>query len=529
MNRIKGIITVFLTVCLAVSAAGCDIVDTIKREFTGTVGETNGTENVKTVSNSISLGMIDFDTFNPLVTKSETVKECMQFVYEPLFELNEYLEAVPVLAEGYTVSADGRTVDITLKDNVLWHDGSAFTAYDAAYTIKQIRAGVTTYTGALANMADYTATGDHSLRIVLNYAVPNFAALLTFPIVQQRTDMRINASYVPVGTGAFRYETQLSTGKLSFIAFDNYHKGKAKINNMYLYTVPDIKKYESMFEANEIDLMTGETVDLSEYTPRGNAKNNEYITNKMTFLGYNLQNSLLGGTDTRSGLSELINKDGIVNSVIYSRGVACDVPINPSSVYYYDTNTKFQADEVLAAQRLGNDNWGMDDKGAYVRRAGGGKETLKLELLTNSDSAEKVSIANYIAEDFNGFGVSVTVTALPYEEYMARINAKNYDLMIGEMEISANLDLSSILSSTDNYFSYRNVNLDMLIGQMGMTSDSEQLKTLFVQYGETVRGDVPFTPLFFRKGNVLSGSKIKNQVVPAIGRFYRDVETWSVM
>lgn len=530
MNRVKRIISVLIAISLSVSLAGCETIDRIKQriaqEEPNTAAVENNTENE--VSNSISVGILDFDTFNPLLTKSETVKECMQMVYEPLFDVNESLRPVPVLAESYTVSPDGRTIDITLKNNILWQNGANFTAYDAAYTIKQIRSGITTYTDLLANMADYKATGDYTLQIVLNYAVPDFVSLLTFPIVQYQSDMKMNVNYIPVGTGPFGFETQMSTGKISFKAFDNYHSGKALIDNMYVYTVPDLQKYESMFEASEIDLMTGETVDLSEYTPRGSARNNEYITNKMTFVGYNLRNSALWGAQTRKGLSKLIDKDSIVNSTIYSRGVACDIPINPSSIFYYDTNTKFKADELLATQFLGNDGWGINRDGKYVRTVNGEKQTLEFEILTNVDSAEKVNIAKKIAEFFEGFGIPTSVSALTYDQYMEKINAKDYDIMIGEIEIGANLDLTPLVSSSDNYFSYQNTSLDMLAGQIGMTHDEEQMKDLFRQYSDIIIDDMPFTPLFFRKGDVMSSSKIKSEVVPSVTRQFRNVEAWSV-
>lgn len=529
MNRIKRITAAVLSACMILLAAGCAALDTIKEkivEETGgvTVDNTNTTE----VSNSISVGIIDFDTFNPLVTKSQTVKECMEFVYEPLFDVNEKLQPVPVLADSYTVSPDGRTIDILLKNNVVWQDGSNFTAYDAAYTIKQIRSGITEYTENIAGMADYLATGDYSLRIVLNYAVPDFVSLLTFPIVQYKTDMSVNPHYIPMGTGAFRYNAQVSAGKLSFTAFENCHNGRAKIDTLYVHTVPDLQKYESMFEANEIDLMTGETVDLSEYTPRGSAVKNEYITNKMTYVGYNFQNKLLSGADTRKGLSLLIDKESIVNSTIYSRGIACNVPINPSSVYYYDTNTKFKSDELLALQHLGDDGWGINSEGKYERKINGERQVLGFEILTNADSAEKVNIANKISDTLNEFGIPAVVLSLPYEQYVSRINAKNFDIMIGETELSANLDLTPLVSSSDNYFSYQNNAVDMLIGQMGMTRDEEQLKTLYRQYGDTIINDMPFSVLFFRKGDVMSGSKIKSGVVPSVSRLYRNVETWSV-
>ncbi len=42
-----------------------------------------------------------------------------------------------------------------------------------------------------------------------------------------------------------------------------------------------------------------------------------------------------------------------------------------------------------------------------------------------------------MADSYTRFGIPTTVTALPYDEYIARINAKNYDIMIGEIEVSA--------------------------------------------------------------------------------------------
>lgn len=37
------------------------------------------------------------------------------------------------------------------------------------------------------------ATGDYTFQITLNYAVPNFVSLLTFPIVKYQSDMKGNA------------------------------------------------------------------------------------------------------------------------------------------------------------------------------------------------------------------------------------------------------------------------------------------------------------------------------------------------
>ena len=534
MNRLKKITA--LMSALAVTAAlisGCEYVDIIKSALTGEQPESENEtvttdENGIAASNSISVGIIDFDTLNPLTTQSETVRECMQLVYEPLFDVDEKLRPVPVLAESYTVSPDGRTIDITTRSDVLWQDGSSFNAYDVAYTIKQVRAGLTTYTDNLANMADYRALDTNLLRIVLNYAVPDFVSLMNFPIVKYQSDISVNPNFVPVGTGAFRFTAQLSGGKLQFDAFDGDHNGRPLVDTLYVYTLPNLEKYESMFEASEIDLITGNTIDLTQYAPRGSATNTEYVTNKMTFAGFNTRSALLSGRETRKGISKLIDKDNIVNSVIYSRGVAADVPINPSSLFYYDTNTKFKRDELLALSYLGNDGWGISEDGDYVRTVNGRRQRLAIKILTDSGSAEKTAVAEKIAKDMTEFAIPSEVEALPYEEYAAKVAAGSYDVMIGEIEIAPNLDPTPLISSSGNYFGYYNPNLDTLVGEMGVTHDEEQLMELMKQYGDTVLYDMPFSVLYFRKGDVLSSSKIKTQLVPSVTRKYRNAEGWSV-
>lgn len=512
------------------SLTGCEFIDRIKQELTDTTVEiTEGSDAPETpVTNSIALGIVDFDTFNPLLTHSETVKECMEFVYEPLFDVDEKLQPVPVLAESYTVSPDGRTIDIQLRTDVTWQDGALFTTQDAAYTIKQIRAGLTMYTENLLNVADYMGIDDDKLRITLNYAVPNFVTLLDFPIIKYRSDMSGSANFVPVGTGPFLYGGQPNTDRLLFTAYDGCHGGRAAIDSIDVYLVPDITKYESMFEASELDVITGDTVDLSAYTPRGSAKNYGYITNNLTFLGFNTQKSELSGANTRKGIAELIDKESIVNSTIYSRGVAVDVPINPSSIYYYDTNERFRRDELLAKSYLGNDGWGENSDGEYVRTVNGKKERMAFEILVNADSSEKADVAEKIADDLTALGIPAWVNALPFEEYIARVTSGNYELMIGETELEPNNDLTPLISSAGNFFGYSNTTLDTLVGQMGITQDSEQLMELYRQYGDGVLYDMPFAALYFSKGDVISGAKIKTELTPSVTKHFRNVNTWSV-
>jgi peptide/nickel transport system substrate-binding protein len=449
-------------------------------------------------------------------------------VYEPLFEVDSDMRIVPVLAEDYSLSPDGKTVSINLKSGIKWHDGSDFNAYDAAYTIKNIRSGATTYTDLLTDVADHKITGDYSIEITLKNPVPNFVALLTFPIVKYQTTISKSSTYTPIGTGPFKFDGKLSTDKMQLSAFDEYHDGRPAADNAYIVFIPDLDKYHSMFEASEIDVITSDMVDLTQYMPKGGVKINKFVTNKLTFLGYNFNTAELWGEETRVGLSELIDKSDIISSVIYSHGYAVDIPVNPSSYLYSSDKTVFHSDEISALEHLKNDGWSLNSSGNYSRTFNNQTQLLTLRLLTNGESSEKVGIANKIAESFEKFGINVSIEAVPYEQYVAQIEAKDFDIFIGEFEIGSNQDLSPLVKSSWNYFTYQNSDVDTIIAQLGMTANEEEQKLLYEQLSDILMQDMPFVPLYYREGSVLSGAKIQDGVEPSVSTFYRKCEQWSI-
>jgi ABC-type transport system substrate-binding protein len=68
------------------------------------------------------------------------------FIHDGLFELDERLRPVPVLAAGPPiVSADGRTWTVTVRDDVTFHDGSPLTVDDVVQTYELARSARCTY------------------------------------------------------------------------------------------------------------------------------------------------------------------------------------------------------------------------------------------------------------------------------------------------------------------------------------------------------------------------------------------------
>ena len=526
----KRFLYIFLALAVTLGASGCsavtDWIDEQKARIfpdeTVTEEETNGFK-----PNTINAGIYGFDTFNPLITQSQSVKEAMGLVYEPLYTLDSEMRPVPVLAENVQKSADGRTIVVNLKQGVTWHDGTPFTATDVAYTFKVIRSGVTNYTQNLANVADYTMLDDYIIQITLAKSAPTFESLLTFPIVKYQTDMSVNGRYVPNGTGPFCYGTQTSVDEIYFGAFENYRNGRAAIDAMCLHVADAYERYMTMLEASEIDFSSGDIVDLMTYMPKGSLKLYDYPENRMVFLGFNMGNEILSGALTRKGIAELIDRKSIVDSVIFSRGTASKIPINPASYLYYDENVNFEADELAANWMLGDDGWGPDIDGQFVRTVNRGVQSMTMELLANGDSAEQSNVADALAAHMNRFGLRITVTKLPYNEFMSRITSGVYDMFIGEIDVPANMDLTQLTSSSGNYFGYNNPELDTITAQMSMATSDEELKALFEQYSEIVLNDMPFAVIYYRKGSLISSANVTSGIDPTYAWLYKNCSAWS--
>ena len=77
-------------------------------------------------------------TLASYVSTSGPIGLVMPKVYEGLFDYDNDGKMVPMLAESYDISADGKTVTFKLRKGVRWHDGEPFTSADVKFTILEV-------------------------------------------------------------------------------------------------------------------------------------------------------------------------------------------------------------------------------------------------------------------------------------------------------------------------------------------------------------------------------------------------------
>ena len=135
---------------------------------------------------------------------------------EPLFDLGaDGKTLVPVLATGWTPSADGRTHSFTLRGGVKWHDGRDFTSADVAFSALELWRKLQNFGRDVFRNLEAVDTPDAGTA-VFRFTQPIPAQLLAAALaplanvvprhLYEGTDLQNNPANINlVGTGPFRF------------------------------------------------------------------------------------------------------------------------------------------------------------------------------------------------------------------------------------------------------------------------------------------------------------------------------------
>ena len=119
--------------------------------------------------------------FDPITTTAAVTQNYGYYVWDTLYAVDEHLVPHPQMADGHSVSSDGRVWTITLRDGLKFHDGSPVRSADCIASIKRW-ATVDPFGQDLARAVDtYVVKSDKSFEVRLKAPFPLLDAALAKP------------------------------------------------------------------------------------------------------------------------------------------------------------------------------------------------------------------------------------------------------------------------------------------------------------------------------------------------------------
>lgn len=192
-----------------------------------------------------------------------------------LFEIDPATqEVLPSVATGYQW-VDDTTLDVTLRDDVKFHDGSALTAEDVAYTYNWIRNpdSESNASGVVERwLENAEVTSPTTVRFHLTSVYPLVLRDMSNRIMLRKagtydaggTVNRDAMASALVGTGPYRVVSFEPGTELVLERFDGFFGEKPAIANIVVRNIPDIGTQQAELMAGGIDWMFKVPLDLAE-------------------------------------------------------------------------------------------------------------------------------------------------------------------------------------------------------------------------------------------------------------------------
>lgn len=469
----------------------------------------------------IRIALYNFDTLNPLISRSQSVVDAMGLVFEGLMRRTKDLRVEPCLAEGFFVSENRLEYTFLLRRGIKWHDGSDFTSKQVEQSINIILNNPEgMYHPVFKYVSKCSFPDDYTVKINLKQPVGGFEELMCFPIVKPTGE---GSSFVPVGTGRYKFYNYEASKQVRLKANGSYWGGVTPyIDEAVLYILPDKDAAIYAFEAREVNVITTHAADLTKYNPKSGANIIEYNSDLFNYMALNSLNPIFASKNVRKAILAAIDKDVLVQKVMFGHATAVDAPINPDS-YLYDISRK-PTDKELAEKMLIEDGWQLNSQsGIYEKDMGDKVQGLYFEILVNEDNERRVLLANCIAEMLAESGINAVVKDLDYDSYINMIKAGDFAAYLGEVKVSQNSELdvfADITTVPDGLKDH--------IDAINAAEDAEQRKKAYSDAIGYFINEAPVVPLYFKKQGVIIDGSIKGEVVPVSDNVFGSVEGWYV-
>ncbi|MBQ4612038.1 MAG: ABC transporter substrate-binding protein [Clostridia bacterium] len=413
------------------------------------------------------------DTLNPYAATTEVNLNLASLLYDSLTVIDDTFTPRLSLAASVTAT-DATHLAVTLREGAVFSDGSAVTAADVKASYDAARAAEN-YQKLVSNVI--AATVDRkSGGIVFTLAKgdPNAAACLSFPIYKATADTAA-VGEAPVGGGAYVY-TVGENG--AYLAANPRAKGEPKYATVPLRHLPNSDSmYYGLASGNITyyynDLNTGEV-------PRVSGASAKVDMNALVYLGVNGARESLANPTVRRALSKLTDRDALAYTGFAGWATAATLPFHPKWSGVQGIDPIFGKQELADAVEL-------------LKTAGQSK--LELELIYSIDSGNRGTLVDTVRTQLESAGLRVTVTPLSYAEYLARLQSGEYDLYIGEIRLTANMDLDAFFDGGDARYGIR-ADSPAAEAYRRYRSGEGTVQEFITAFGE----DMPYIPLCWRCG-----------------------------
>jgi peptide/nickel transport system substrate-binding protein len=513
-------------------------------------GEDTDTATSNTGEKIVNIGVTDtLTTLNPiLINGGEINKYATAFMFLPLVDLGPDLTFEPMLADSITTE-DNLNFVVHIDDAATWSDGTPVTAEDVLFTTLRIASpvvgnpsmmyyafegvgddgfveeGATSISGIVA-LDEKTVQFTTKYPMALTTFENTYARyLLTLPkhILENVAEADLSTydwfNHPDVVSGPYVVTDYDVDHYISYVANKNYWRGNVNIDKLNVKIVTGSQLYAGL-QSGEIDFVqqTMGVIPQEDYESVSALENvntvyGAPVTHQSVFI--QTQNENVSDIRVRQAILYAINREQLVSGLLNGNGEVVDGFLSSASPFYDATLVPVEYNPQKAKELLAEAGWD-------------GSKTLRFYV--NSGDATFVNGASVIAAQLAEVGIKVEIQTVDFTTLMTVAGTKDYDLLAVQYTyapVDPYPDVDWLLSGADSWTGYSNAAISDALAATQLTSDINEIKSLYLTVDQAVQQDVPMFSAYVISAMGAVNKRVTN-ATPSVYGSFNHIEKWDV-
>jgi ABC-type dipeptide/oligopeptide/nickel transport system permease component/ABC-type transport system substrate-binding protein len=429
-------------------------------------------------ADQVTIGMqLEPPILDPTANPAAAISEILYAnVFEGLVQFAADGSVLPKLASSWDISDDGLTYVFHLQRGVRFHDGSAFDAAVAKYSLDRARApeSVNPQKSRLAKIRAVEIVDPYTVRLLLNQRSGGLLQSLAWGALVMVSPRSGAANAVqPVGTGPFRFSGWRRGDSVTLMRNTDYWGSPAGLGAAIFKFIADPTAAYAALMAGDVDAFAN--YPAPESFPQFAADPRFAVfagtTEMETVLALNQRVPPLGNLLVRRAISYALDRRAIIDGAMYGYGTPIGSHFPPRNPAYVDLTGVYPHDVAKAKALLAS--------AGYAR---GFSLTLKLPPPSYARRGGEI-----VAAELAQIGIHVAIENLEWAQWLDQVFTRHdFDMSIVGHAEPMDYD---IYARDDYYFGYSSPEFKSLIAALDDTIDAARRRDLLQQVQRKLAAD----------------------------------------
>ena len=434
-------------------------------------------------------------------------------VTEPLLKFCENdTKLCPNLAESWTVSDDGLTYTLKIRQGVKFHDGTTMTVDDVIFSLNRIRdPQLGSYVGwMLANVADVKAPDASTVVVTLarpdalfEYALAATAAhVVNKAFVEKNGDKYGTPDVGSIGTGPFKFVEWKSGDHQTVGRFDDYWdkaNGGPYLDQITIKILPEPTTRVAGLQTGDIDFIINNIPSDQYATVK--AISDVDLTFTTSYYGewmtFNTKKAPFDNVKIRQALNYAFDKKA-VRELFYGADAAPTKAtlVNPSLWTFNQPEWQAAWDQLPAY------DFNLETAKKLLAESGVADQLNGTEIAYYESTPSIKGAAEAFIDSMGKLGITIKARKVTYQENVAlQFGEHNdYDILVASWgsdfpdpsgNLRPNFASENIVAGGANASAYENATVDELLAKQNTLVDKTERAKLLIQAQKLIADDAP--------------------------------------